>query len=49
MQNARSLLPMIDSTIENLTEFKTLLENRDDVEIERLLARAKMLRDTLEG
>ncbi len=49
MQNARSLLPMIDSTIENLTEFKGLLENQDDVEIERVLAHAKMLRDTLEG
>ena len=49
LQNARSLLPMIDSTIENLAEFKTLLENEDDVEIERLLAHAKMLRDTLEG
>ena len=48
MQNAHSLLPMIDSTIENLAEFKTLLENQDDVEIERLLAHAKMLRDTLE-
>ncbi len=49
MQNACSLLPMIDSTIENLAEFKTLLENQDDIEIERLLAHAKMLRDTLEG
>ncbi len=49
MQNAHSLLPMIDSTIENLAQFKTLLENRDDVEIERLLAHAKTLRDTLEG
>ena len=49
MQNARSLLPMIDSTIKNLTEFKTLLENQNDVEIERVLAHAKMLRDTLEG
>lgn len=49
MQNAHSLLPMIDSTIENLAEFKTLLENRDDVEIERLLTHAKKLRDTLEG
>ena len=48
MQNAHSLLPMIDSTIKNLTEFKTLLENQDDVEIERVLAHAKMLRDTLE-
>ena len=48
MQNAYSLLPMIDSTIENLAEFKTLLEDQDDVEIERLLAHAKMLRDTLE-
>ena len=48
MQNAHSLLPMIDSTIENLAEFKTLLEAQDDVEIERLLAHAKMLRDTLE-
>ena len=48
MQNAPSLLPMIDSTIENLAEFKKLLENQDDVEIERLLAHAKMLRDTLE-
>ena len=49
MQNAPSLLPMIDSTIENLAEFKTLLENRDEVEIERLLTHAKKLRDTLEG
>lgn len=49
MQNAHSLLPMIDSTIENLAEFKTLLENRDEVEIERLLTHAKKLRDTLEG
>ena len=49
MQNAHSLLPMIDSTIENLAQFKALLENRDDVEIERLLAHAKTLRDTLEG
>ena len=49
LQNARSLLPMIDSTIENLADFRTLLENQDDVEIERLLAHAKMLRDTLEG
>ena len=49
LQNARSLLPMIDSTMENLADFKTLLENRDEVEIERLLAHAKMLRDTLEG
>ena len=49
MQNARSLLPMIDSTIDNLAEFRTLLENQDGVEIERLLAQAKMLRDTLEG
>jgi prephenate dehydrogenase len=48
IQNARSLLPMIDSTIENLAEFKTLLENQDDVEIERILEHAKMLRDTLE-
>lgn len=48
MQNACSLLPMIDSTIENLAEFKTLLENQDDIEIERLLAHAKTLRDTLE-
>lgn len=49
LQNACSLLPMIDSTIENLAEFKALIENQDDVEIERLLAHAKMLRDTLEG
>ena len=49
MQNARPLLPMIDSTIEHLVAFKTLLENQDDVEIERVLAHAKMLRDTLEG
>ena len=49
MQNARSLLPMIDSTIENLTQFKTLLENQNDLEIERILAHAKTLRDTLEG
>ena len=49
MQNAYSLLPMIDSTIEHLTEFKILLENRDDAEIERVLAHAKVLRDTLEG
>lgn len=49
MQNAHSLLPMIDSTIEHLTEFKILLENRDDAEIERVLAHAKVLRDTLEG
>ena len=48
MQNAHSLLPMIDSTIQNLAQFKALLENQDDVEIERLLAHAKMLRDTLE-
>ena len=48
MQNAHSLLPMIDSTIENLAQFKNLLENRDDIEIERLLAHAKMLRDALE-
>ena len=47
-QNAHSLLPMIDSTIENLAEFKTLLQNQDDAEIERLLAHAKTLRDTLE-
>ena len=49
MQNARALLPMIDSTIENLVAFKTLLENQDEIEIERLLAHAKTLRDTLEG
>ncbi len=49
MQNAHSLLPMIDSTIENLAKFKTLLENQADVEIERLLEHAKKLRDTLEG
>ena len=49
MQNARALLPMIDSTIENLAAFKTLLESQDEVEIERLLAHAKTLRDTLEG
>lgn len=49
MQNARPLLPMIDSTIEHLVAFKTLLENQDEVEIERVLAHAKMLRDTLEG
>ena len=49
MQNARPLLPMIDSTIEHLSTFKTLLENQDDAEIERVLAHAKMLRDTLEG
>lgn len=48
IQNAHSLLPMIDSTIENLAQFKNLLENRDDIEIERLLAHAKMLRDALE-
>ena len=48
IQNAHSLLPMINSTIENLVEFKTLLENQDDLEIERLLAHAKTLRDTLE-
>ena len=48
MQNASALLPMIDATIKNLDEFKALLENRDDVEIERLLAHAKTLRDTLE-
>ena len=48
MQNAHSLLPMIDSTIENLAQFKTLLESQDDIEIERLLAHAKMLRDALE-
>ena len=49
MQNARALLPMIDSTIANLAAFKTLLENQDEIEIERLLAHAKTLRDTLEG
>ena len=48
MQNARSLLPMIDSMIENLTEFKALVENQDDVQIERVLEHAKILRDTLE-
>ncbi|MYE91279.1 prephenate dehydrogenase/arogenate dehydrogenase family protein, partial [Candidatus Poribacteria bacterium] len=48
MQNAHSLLPMIDSTIENLAAFKTLLENQDYIEIERLLTHAKTLRDALE-
>ena len=48
MQNARSLLPMIDLTIKNLAAFKTLLETQDDVEIERVLEHAKTVRDTLE-
>lgn len=48
MQNAHSLLPMIDSMIENLTEFKALVENQDDVQIECVLEHAKILRDTLE-
>ena len=47
MQNAHSLRPMIDTMIKNLTEFKVLLENQDAVEIERVLAQAKILR--LEG
>ncbi len=49
MQNAYSLLPMIDAVIENLTEFKALLKNRDDVEIEHVLTHSKTLRDALEG
>ena len=49
MQNAPALLPLIDAVIENLTQFKTLLENQDSGEIERVLMRSKILRDSLEN
>jgi prephenate dehydrogenase len=49
MQNAHSLLPMIDAVIENLTAFKALLENQDTAGIERVLIHSKILRNTLEG
>ncbi|MCZ6680164.1 MAG: prephenate dehydrogenase/arogenate dehydrogenase family protein [Candidatus Poribacteria bacterium] len=49
MQNAYSLLPMIDALIENLATFKALLEDQDAAEIERVLTHSKILRDTLEG
>ncbi|MBI1927144.1 prephenate dehydrogenase/arogenate dehydrogenase family protein [Candidatus Poribacteria bacterium] len=48
MQNAPALLPLIDTMIENLTQFGTLLENRDSDGIARVLMHSKILRDSLE-
>jgi prephenate dehydrogenase len=48
MQNASALLPMIDITIEKLSQFKALLEDRNADEIERVLKGSKILRDSLE-
>lgn len=47
-QNAHSLIPMIDGVIQNLTEFKLMLQNQDLQRIEQFLAHAKRLRDALE-
>ena len=49
LQNASALQPMIDSVIENLSQFKSLLENGDACEIERILNASKSIRDSWEG
>ena len=41
MQNGEVLLSLIDTIIENMTEFKTLVQENDRVEIKRLLADAQ--------
>lgn len=46
MQNASALQPMIDSVIENLSQFQSHLENRNAGEIERILKAAKSIRDS---
>ena len=48
MQNAPALQPMIDAVIENLAQFKSLLENGDAGEIERILNASKSIRDAWE-
>lgn len=49
MQNAPALQPMIDTVIENLSQFKSLLENRNENEIEHILRTSKSIRDLWEG
>lgn len=48
MQNAPALQPMIDAVIENLAQFKSLLENGDAGEIESILNASKSIRDAWE-
>ena len=45
-QNAHSLIPLIDTFIQHLTAFKSMLENHDAAQIEQFLNHAKHLRDT---
>jgi prephenate dehydrogenase len=47
-QNADAVMSMIDAFIENLTRFKTELENQNVDEITRILTQAKILRESLE-
>lgn len=49
MQNSPAILPMIDTVIENLSLFKTLLEDRKLDEIEHILRTSKSIRDLWEG
>ncbi len=48
LQNAPALQPMIDTVIENLSQFKSLLQNRNVNEIERILKASKKIRDSWE-
>ena len=48
-QNADALMSLIDAFIENLTQFKTELENQNADAITRILTQAKILRESLEG
>lgn len=48
-QNADALMSMIDAFIENLTQFKTELENQNADALARILTQAKTLRESLEN
>lgn len=49
LQNASALKPMIDTVIQNLSQFKSHLQNRNADEIERILKTSKTIRDSWEG
>ena len=49
LQNTPALQPMIDAVIENLSQFKSLLEDRNVNEIEHILKASKSIRDSWEG
>ncbi|MFQ6041779.1 MAG: prephenate dehydrogenase dimerization domain-containing protein, partial [Candidatus Poribacteria bacterium] len=47
MQNTDMLLPMIEQLRENLAMFKKILADKDELQLEKILTRAKKIRDSI--